>query len=364
MSDVVLTRDLTVAKPAARLSRKRALLAAAGLAVLVAGGYYAADWWRVGRFIESTDDAYVGGDVTAIAPHVAGFVAEVLASDNQRVAAGQIILRLDPRDFQVALDRAQANLQEREAAMASLQGQLALQQDVIRQAGADLRGRVSRAAFAEQDATRYANLSESPAGSRQQQQRTASLRDETQASVTAGEATLAGAQHQFAVLLANSRAAQAAVAQAQADVRTAELNLSYTEIRSPVDGYIGNRAARAGAYVATGAYLMSVIPAQGLWVDANFKEDQLAHIRPGQKVDVAADAAPGREVHGRVVSLSPGTGAVFSVIPPENATGNFTKIVQRVPVRIALEADTAQLGALRPGLSTTVRIDTREETVP
>ena len=364
MSDAVLTRDTTVAKPAARFSRKRALFAAACFAVLLGGAYYGRDWWTKGRFIETTDDAYVGGDVTSIAPHVAGFVAEVLVRDNQPVAAGQVILRLDTRDFQLALERARAVLQEREAALASLQAQLALQQDVIRQAGADLRGRMSRAAFADVDATRYANLANSPAGSRQQIQRTASTRDEAAAAVTAGQATLAAAQRQLAVLQANEKAAQAAVAQANAEARTAELNLGYTELRSPVDGYVGNRAARVGAYVATGAYLMSVIPAQGLWVDANFKEDQLAHMRPGQPAELVADAAPGRTVHGTVLSLAPATGAVFSVIPPENATGNFTKIVQRVPVRVALEDDAARVGALRPGLSTTVSVDTRRSATP
>src|SRR3954471_20159832 len=161
MSDAVLTRDLTVTKPRTRFSRKRALLAAAGLAVLFGGGYYARDWWTTGRFIETTDDAYIGGDVTAIAPHVPGFVTEMLVADNQHVAAGQLILRLDPRDFQAALDHAQATVQEREATLASLRAQLDLQQDVIRQAGADLRARISRASFADADATRYANLADS-----------------------------------------------------------------------------------------------------------------------------------------------------------------------------------------------------------
>jgi membrane fusion protein (multidrug efflux system) len=149
------------------------------------------------------------------------------------------------------------------------------------------------------------------------------------------------------------------VAQAQADLETARLNLGYTEIRSPIDGYVGNRAAQDGAYVSGGAYLLSVIPAHGLWVDANFKEDQLARMKPGQAATVVADVLPGHAFHGRVKSLAPGTGAVFSVIPPENATGNFTKIAQRVPVRIALDADDAELPRLRPGLSATVTVDTR-----
>jgi membrane fusion protein (multidrug efflux system) len=170
---------------------------------------------------------------------------------------------------------------------------------------------------------------------------------------------LAAARQQMSVLQAEIAAARAGVAQAKADVETARLNLGYTEIRSPIDGYVGNRAAQVGAYVASGAYLLSVIPSRGLWVDANFKEDQLARMRPGQTATVVADVLPGKTLHGHVASLSPGTGAIFSVIPPENATGNFTKIVQRVPVRIALDDGDARLGELRPGLSATVSVDTR-----
>jgi membrane fusion protein (multidrug efflux system) len=158
---------------------------------------------------------------------------------------------------------------------------------------------------------------------------------------------------------ANIEEASAAVAQAKADLETARLDLGYTEIRSPIEGYVGNRAAQVGAYVAQGTYLLSIAPARGLWVDANFKEDQLARVKPGQPATVAADVLPGRVFHGHVLSLAPATGAVFSVIPPENATGNFTKIVQRVPVRIALDDQNAILGAIRPGLSTYATVDTR-----
>jgi membrane fusion protein (multidrug efflux system) len=142
-------------------------------------------------------------------------------------------------------------------------------------------------------------------------------------------------------------------------LRTAQLDLGYTEIRAPIDGYVGARSAQVGAYVAAGMMLLSIVPASGLWVDANFKEDELAHMKPGQPATVIADAQPGQKLHGHLLSLAPATGAVFSVIPPENATGNFTKIVQRVPVRIALDGADGSLGALRPGLSTTVRVDTR-----
>src|SRR5262249_17733141 len=152
--------------------------------------------------------------------------------------------------------------------------------------------------------------------------------------------------------------AEAAVVQAQADLQTARLNLGYAEIRSPIDGYVGNRAARVGAYVSQGTYLLTIVPAHGLWVDANFKEDQLGGLQAGQLSTIVADTLPGHVFHGHLLSLAPATGAVFSVIPPENATGNFTKIVQRVPVRIVLDDEDASLGRIRPGLSTVATVAT------
>jgi membrane fusion protein (multidrug efflux system) len=239
------------------------VLAGLAITLTLGGAGYGRYWWTTGRFIEMTDDAYAGGNITAISPHVAGFVAQILVGDNQHVRAGQLLIRL------------------------------------------------------------------------------------------------AAARQQLLVLDAQIAEARAGIAQAKADLETARLNLGYTEVRSPIEGYIGNRAAQVGAYVASGAYLLSVIPAHGLWVDANFKENQLARMRLGQRASVVADVLPGQVFHGHVLSLAPGTGAVFSVIPPENATGNFTKIVQRVPVRIALDDGDARLGTLRPGLSATVSVDTR-----
>jgi len=179
--------------------------------------------------------------------------------------------------------------------------------------------------------------------------------------VASAQAAHAAANQQLSVLAASIDEAAAAVAQAQADLQTARLNLGYAEIRSPISGYVGNRAARVGAYVSQGTYLLSIVPAHGLWVDANFKEDQLARMQPGQPATIAADTLPGHVFHGHVLSVAPATGAVFSVIPPENATGNFTKIVQRVPVRIALDDEDASLGRIRPGLSTVATVDTRSQ---
>jgi membrane fusion protein (multidrug efflux system) len=363
MNTIAIERSATAGTAPTKLNFRRKHLALAGLVIVIAlvGAEYGRNWWNVGRFIESTDDAYAGGNVTAVSPHVAGFVAEVLVADNQEVRAGQLLIRLDPRDFRAALDRAEAAAEERQAALAGLEAKYRLQQAMIHQAAADLAAKSARATFAVADAVRYRNLAMTGYGTRQNAERSSAADREAQAVIQSSEAGLAAAERQLAVLEAEIAAARAGVAQAKADLETARLNLGYTEIRSPIDGYLGNRAAQVGAYVASGAYLLSIIPAQGLWVDANFKEDQLARMRAGQPATIVADVRPGKVFHGHVQSLAPGTGAIFSVIPPENATGNFTKIVQRVPVRIALDAADARLGELRPGLSTTVSVDTRAE---
>ncbi len=332
--------------------------AAIGGVIAFAAARYGYDYWTVGRFIESTDDAYAGGNVTPISPHVAGFVAQILVGDNQYVRAGQLLIRLDDRDFRAAADRAAAIVKAREATLESLERKQTMQQTAIRQAKADLDAKQAQAAFAKEDDQRYRDLAQTAAGSRQNAERASSLNLAAEANVASSEAGLDAAKQQLTVLAADVAVARADVAQAEADRHTAELNLGYTEIRSPIDGYVGNRAAEIGAYFAGGAYLVTIIPAHDLWVDANFKESQLEHIIPGEAATVVADVLPDHVFHGHVVSVAPATGAVFSVIPPENATGNFTKIVQRVPVRIKLDDD-PMLRALRPGLSTTIGVDTR-----
>jgi len=340
------------------VSRKQLALLGCGLLLSLGIGWYGVTWWTVGRFVESTDDAYVGGNVTPIAPHVAGFVKQILVADDQYVRAGQPLIRLDPRDLLASMDHAQAVLAERQAALGNLQAQYTLQQSVLRQAQADLSAASASAVFAGQDASRYESLAASEAGSRQDAQRAYTGVQKADAAVTAADARLAVARDQFSVLDAQIVGAKARIAQAQADVDTARLNLGYTDIVSPVAGYVGDRYAEVGAYVAVGTDLLSIVPASGLWVDANFKEDQLAKMRPGDPATVVADVLPGQVISGHVLSLAPATGAVFSVIPPQNATGNFTKIVQRVPVRIALDGNAGTLGLLRPGLSTTVSVRT------
>jgi len=361
MSSTLTARDTATAPAKTRtsFSLRRAALVGVALAAVAGGAWYGNNWWQTGRFIESTDDAYVGGNVTSISAHVPGYIAAILVGDNERVKAGQVLVRLDQRDYQAAVDRAQATVAARSGTLDSLRAQYSEQQAVIQQQEANVAAKASQATFAGSDASRYRDLARTAAGSRQDAERTAALDQEARSAVMGATAALQAAKQRLAVLHADIAVAQASLASAQADLRTAQLNLEWTEIRAPIDGVVGNRLGQVGAYASAGSYIISVIPSAGLWVDANFKEDQLTHMVPGQPANVVADVLPGHVFHAHVVSMAPGTGGVFSVIPPENATGNFTKIVQRVPVRVQLDADDALLDILRPGLSTNVSVDTK-----
>ena len=342
-----------------RVSRKQLLAAVFGVLIAAGAAGFARYWWTTGRFIESTDDAYVGGNVTALAPHVPGFVSQILVTDNQYVKAGDLLVTLDDRDYRAKLAHAQAVEQRQQATLANLHAQYELQQSMIGQSEANLAAVKAAAVFADQEATRYRTLAATTYGSLQNDQKASAADRQAQATVAAAEATLAAAKQKLAVIDTQIAETRADLAQAEADLNSAQLDLGYTEIRAPIDGYVGARGAQIGAYVTTGTNLLSIVPAHGLWVDANFKEDQLARMRAGQSVTIVADVLPGRTFDGRVVSLAPATGAVFAVIPPENATGNFTKIVQRVPVRIAVDDGDGTLGVLRPGLSVTATVDSR-----
>lgn len=340
---------------------KRVGLLVFGSIVLVCVVAYGIHWWTIGRFIESTDDAYVGGDVTVISPHVSGYVSKILVKDNQYVRAGQALIRLETHDYQAALDASDADVEERKASVNRLHAQYQYEKAMISEAKADLAAKRASAEFAEQDARRYRSLAQRQAGSQQNAERSIAAAQVARASVTAAEAGVLAARQQLTVIDTQIGEAQAALMQAKATQHTAQLDLGYTELHSPIDGYVGDRSAHPGTYVMAGTQLLSIVPARGLWVDANFKEDQIRDMKPGQMVDVVTDVMPSRTFRGHVQSLSAATGAVFSVIPAQNATGNFTKIVQRVPVRIALDPNDSALAALRAGLSATVSVDTRAD---
>jgi membrane fusion protein (multidrug efflux system) len=368
MSDQVLDRPLSflqpdvVARPPMRISRRsrrRLALAGAAFLTVAAAGWYGYDWWTVGRFIESTDDAYVGGDVTVIAPKVAGFIAEVAVADNQEVHAGDLLVKLDDRDYRAALAKAVAAVAGQQATLANLEATRRLQLATIGQAQAELAATAAEVTRTKYDVDRYRALSQDQFASAQRfQQADADYRKALAADAKA-RAALDAAECQLEVIETRKQQTQAALAGAIADRETAQLNLGYTELRAPVDGTVGNRSARTGAYATIGAQLIALVPAHGLWVDANFKENQLARLGAGLPATIVADVLPGQAFRGHVASLAPATGAVFSVLPAENATGNFTKIVQRVPVRILLDGDASALGRLRPGLSVTAAVDER-----
>jgi membrane fusion protein, multidrug efflux system len=366
MSSTVLERE-AVSIPGKRDLRRgiRRLgirrLALSGLLFVIGLGaaWYGYDWWTVGRFIESTDDAYVGGDITVIAPKVAGFITEVAVGDNQAVRAGDLLVKLDDRDYRAALAKAVASVAAQQATLANLDATRRLQEAVIAQAKADVAGADAEVARAQFDVARYRQLASDRFASAQRYQQADADHKKGIAAAAKARAAVEAAQRQLDVIDTQKQQAQAALAQAIADRDLAQLNLGYTELRAPIDGTVGNRSARAGAFATVGAQLMSLVPARGLWVDANFKENQLARMRPGLPAAIAADVLPGEVFHGHVASLAPATGAQFSVLPPENATGNFTKIVQRVPVRILLDGDASALGRLRPGLSVTAEVDER-----
>jgi membrane fusion protein, multidrug efflux system len=336
-------------------------LGVCGVALLIGLGatWYGHQWWTIGRFIESTDDAYVGGDVTVIAPKVAGFIAEVAVTDNQAVRAGDLLVKLDDRDYRAALARANAAVAAQEATLANLDATRRLQESMIAQAEAGVTAADAEVARSRFDVVRYSRLASDQYASLQRFQQADADNKKAIAAVEKARAALAAARRRLDVIDTHKQQARAALDQAIAECDLARLNLGYTELRAPIDGIVGNRSARNGAYAMVGAQLISLVPAHGLWVDANFKESQLAHMRAGLPASIEADVLPGRVFRGHVASLAPATGAQFSVLPPENATGNFTKIVQRVPVCIQLDNGASTLGNLRPGLSVTAAVDER-----
>ena len=333
------------------------LLAAAGLAK------FAFNWWTTGRFIESTDDAYVGGDVTVIAPKVPGFISNLAVGDNQFVHAGDLLLKLDDRDYLAAQAKAEAAVAIQQATLTNLDATRHLQEAVVVQTQATIAVTDAEIVRTRDDQVRLTRLLTNGAVSVQESQKADADYKEAIAVGERARAGLVAAQRQLAVIDTQKQQAQAALEQAMAERDLARLNVSYTELRAPIDGIVGNRSAQVGAYATAGSQLISLVPARGLWVDANFKESQLAGIRPGSPASVKVDSIPGRTFRGRVMSVAPATGAQFSVLPPENATGNFTKIVQRVAVRIVLDDETSTRGQLRPGLSVTARVDTGKATV-
>jgi membrane fusion protein (multidrug efflux system) len=341
-----------------RQAIKRAALGLA-LALGVAGAAdFGYDYLTTGRYLQSTDDAYVKADSTIVSPKVSGYLAEVLVGDNEPVKAGQLLARIDDRDFRTALDQAHADVAGSEAAVRNLDAQIALQQPVIEQGTADVSAAEATLQFAQQEQARYDGLMKSGSGTVQRAQQTDSELREKIAQLHHGKSGLIAAQKKVDVLTTDRAKAVAQLDHARAVEAQMALNLSYTEISAPVEGTVGARTLRVGQFVQAGTQLMAVVPLDAVYVVANFKETQLTHVRNGQPVEVQIDSFHGTRLKGHVDSLSPASGLEFALLPPDNATGNFTKIVQRVPVKIVLD-DHSLNGLLRPGMSAEPTVNTK-----
>jgi membrane fusion protein (multidrug efflux system) len=346
--------------PAAKAgSRRRALLLSIGAVAVIAAVIYGVRWWTVGRFIESTDDAYLQADSVTIAPKVSGYVAEVYVTDNQAVTAGQPLVRLDRRQYQAILEQANATIAARKADIERGAAELLQQQANIAQARAQLQGARSAETHAIEEVKRYEPLVATGAETNEKLADLVNARNQAAATVAADIAAVEAAQRQPATTQAQIEQARAQLQASEASFRQAQLDTQDTVISSTLAGRVGDRSVRVGQYAQPGTRLMTIVPVQDVYLVANFKETQIGLMRAGQPATIHVDALSGTDLHGTVVSFSPGTGSQFALLPPQNATGNFTKIVQRVPVRIHIDVGQETRAVLVPGLSVTVRVDTR-----
>jgi membrane fusion protein, multidrug efflux system len=343
-----------------RLSFRRVLLGAGAAALLFCAVVYGRYWWVDGRFLVSTDDAYVNAHSVIISPEVSGYITAVPVDDNQPVRAGQVLARIDVRNYRTALAAAQATVAAERAAIDVLTQQIGEQKLVVAQAQAMVDAAQAALTFADQNYDRFQTLSHDGAAPLQSAQRSTSTIREDQAKLTRDTIAISTARKQIAILGAQLVEARAVLAQKQAAEHQAQLNLGYTKITAPINGTVGVRTVRVGQYVQAGTQLMVVVPLQAVYVTANFKETQLTNVKAGQPVSISVDAFPDTTVHGVVNSIAPASGEEFALLPPDNATGNFTKIVQRVPVKIAIDPHDPLLGQLRPGMSVEPVIDTRK----
>ncbi len=338
---------------------KRMVLIGLGLGALVAAGVWGGHWWLVGRFIESTDDAYLQADSVTVAPKVSGYVTDVYVADNQAVKAGDPLVKLDARQYQVALDQANATIDARAADIQHADAQLAQQRANIAQAQAQQEVARVSLRHAQDEVARYTPLAATGAETTERLAELKSNRDQAQATLAADSAAVEAQRSQVAALTAQQAQARAQLEAARASAAQSQLDLDNTVVKSALAGRVGDRTVRVGQYVQPGTRMLTVVPVQKTYLTANFKETQIGRMRVGQPVELYVDALPGHTLHGVVDSFSPGTGAQFALLPPENATGNFTKIVQRVPVRIRLDTGPETRGVLLPGMSVTVDVDTR-----
>lgn len=329
------------------------------IALLFLLGIAAWIWLAMQHYDARTDDAWVTADYTLVAPKISGYVETVNVSDNQSVKAGDVLATLDDRDYRVALETARANLQVSQAKTLSIHAQLDQQQAAIAQADAAVVSSEAALSYAGQNAERYRRLLQTGTATADEQQKASTSMREASAQRQQDQAAALSARKQVGILQASLKQAEADNAAAQASVDQATLNLSYTRIVAPIDGTVGQRAVRQGAWVSAGTRLLAVVPLRQTYVVANFLETQLTGVKPGQAVTITVDALPDVTLRGHVDSIAPATGSTFAAITADNATGNYTKVTQRLPVKIVLEPNQAGTSRLKVGMSVVPEIAMR-----
>jgi membrane fusion protein (multidrug efflux system) len=338
---------------------KRGLIAAVVVALLGGGAYFGHYWWTAGRYMVSTDDAYVGARNATLSPKVSGYISEVAIEDNATVKAGDVIARIDDGDYKLAVETAKDQVAVQKATIDRLDKQVAAQLANVEQAKAQLNSAKAGAIKADQDLKRQQDLAAKQVNSRQSLDQAQAAYDQAVAAVQASDAAVKTAAVNVDVIKAQKEEAARTLKQYETAQAKAERDLSFTVIRAPFDGVMGNRAMQVGDWVQPTQRLASLVPLEAVYVDANFKETQVNRLKPGQPVTISIDALAGKEIEGRVESFAPASGSVFSLLPPDNATGNFTKIVQRLPVRIHIPLAVTEQAVLRPGMSVVVSVNTK-----
>jgi membrane fusion protein, multidrug efflux system len=352
--------EKTAAAASGKPTKKRSpVLPIIILAVLAGGGYYGYNWWTEGRFMVSTDDAYISGDIAVISPKVTGYVKTVSIVDNQHVKAGDVLVTLDDGDYRIALEQAKSTLATQKLTVARYDAQITGGEASLEQAKAQKMSAEATLQTAQLSFKRITDLQAQSVVSKADLDTATSTLGTSKANVAAYAAGVSSAEANIAVLIAEKAEAQAGILTDELAVQKAQRDLDFTVLRAPYDGVIGNLGVQVGDLVSSSTRLASLVPVKQLYIDANFKETQISNIVPGSKARISVDAYDKHPIEGTVVSLAAGSGSVFAMLPTENATGNFTKIIQRVPVRIAIPQEALDKGDLKAGLSVVVDVDTR-----
>ncbi len=343
----------------ARRSRLRVVVGVVGALALGAGAYFGHSWWTTGRYVVATDDAYVGARSSTLSPKVSGYIADVAVEDNAQVKAGDVIARIDDGDYRLAVQTAHDQIAVQQATIQRFAKQIIAQEAAVDQAKAQLASAKAGAVRTDLELKRQRDLATRQINSRAALEQAQANYEQAAASVQAAEASIESAAANVEVLKAQREEAARTLRQFETSLAKVERDLSFTVIRAPFDGVVGNRAMQVGDFVQPTQRLASLVPLDAVYIDANFKETQVSRLQAGQPVAIAVDALPGQTFEGRVASFAPASGSVFSLLPPDNATGNFTKIVQRLPVRILVPAEVAEQAVLRPGMSVVVKVNTK-----